>query len=136
MGPHTMPRATRPPRPRQPPRSPVNRSVETASDPRFAAVIGAFAGDRRVTSGTMMASPGLKVGGKIFAMVVRGDLVVKLPRERVSELVDAGIGQQFDPRRDGRLMKEWVVLAGDDPPWVEVAREAYDFVGGGTGKRR
>jgi len=110
--------------------------VETAADPRFAAVIDAFAGERRVTSGTMMASLGLKVGGKIFAMLVRGDLVVKLPRERVSELVDAGIGQQFDPRRDGRLMKEWVVLAGNDPPWVEVAREAYEFVGGGTGKRR
>jgi hypothetical protein len=110
--------------------------VETAADPRFAAVIEAFAGDRRVTSGTMMASLGLKVGGKIFAMLVRGELVVKLPRPRVTELVEAGIGQQFDPRRDGRLMKEWVVLAGDDPPWVEVAREAYEFVAGATGKHR
>jgi hypothetical protein len=99
-------------------------------------VIDAFARDRGVTSGTMMASVGLKVGGKIFAMLVRGDLVVKLPRERVTELVDADLGRQFDPRRDGRLMKEWVVLAGDDLPWVEVAREAYDFVGGGRGKRR
>ena len=103
--------------------------MDPARDDRFAAVIEAFAGDRRVTSGTMMASLGLKVGGKIFAMLVRGDLVVKLPRQRVTELVDAGIGQQFDPRRDGRLMKEWVVLAGDDPPWVDVAREAHDFVG-------
>ena len=84
----------------------------------------------------MMASVGLKVGGKIFAMLVRGDLVVKLPRERVSALVEAGVGRQFDPRRDGRLMKEWVVLAGDDPPWVEVAREACDFVGGAPKRRR
>ncbi|HZW88691.1 MAG TPA: TfoX/Sxy family protein [Myxococcaceae bacterium] len=110
--------------------------METAEDPRFAAVIEAFAGDRRVTSGTMMASLGLKVGGKIFAMLVRGDLVLKLPRQRVTELVDAGIGQQFDPRRDGRLMKEWVVLSGADPPWVEVAREAYEFVAGATEKHR
>ena len=102
---------------------------EPPSDPRFAKVIDAFARDRRVTSGTMMASVGLKVGGRIFAMLVRGDLVVKLPRERVNALVEAGLGKQFDPRRDGRLMKEWVVLAGDDPPWVEVAREARDFVG-------
>jgi len=110
--------------------------VESADDPRFAAVIDAFASDRRVTSGTMMASLGLKVAGKIFAMLVRGDLVVKLPRERVAALVEAGLGEQFDPRRDGRLMKEWVVISGDDPPWVDVAREAHDFVGGGTGKRR
>jgi len=104
--------------------------VKTPADARFAAVVDAFARDRRVTSGTMMASVGLKVGGKIFAMLVRGDLVVKLPRDRVAELVDAGLGRQFDPQRDGRLMKEWVVLAGDVPPWVEVAREAFDFVGG------
>ena len=76
----------------------------------------------------MMASLGLKVGGKIFAMLVRGHLVVKLPRERVAALVDAGLGEQFDPRRDGRLMKEWLVIAGDEPPWVEIAREAHAFV--------
>jgi hypothetical protein len=84
----------------------------------------------------MMASPGLKVSGKIFAMLVRGHLVVKLPRERVAALVGAGKGEQFDPRRDGRLMKEWVVLAADDPPWLDIAREAHAFVGGGAGKRR
>jgi TfoX/Sxy family transcriptional regulator of competence genes len=107
----------------------VTRRAEPPADPRFAAVIDAFARDRRVKTGKMMASVGLKVGGKIFAMLVHGDLVVKLPRERVSALVEAGLGKQFDPRRDGRLMKEWVVLAGDDPPWVEVAREAYAYVG-------
>jgi len=108
--------------------------VESA-DPRFAEVIDAFAGDRRVTSGTMMASLGLKVGGKIFAMLVRGHLVVKLPRERVAALVEAGLGEQFDPQRDGRLMKEWVVVAGDDPPWLDLAREAHGFVGRGAGTR-
>jgi TfoX/Sxy family transcriptional regulator of competence genes len=90
--------------------------VETSDDPRFAAVVGAFAADRRVTSGRMMASLGLQVGGKIFAMLVRGDLVVKLPHQRVIELIEAGLGQQFDPRRDGRLMKEWLVLAGTTCP--------------------
>jgi len=125
-----MPGATRSPRGRRSARTPATRSVKTPADARFAAVVDAFARDRRVTSGTMMASVGLKVGGKIFAMLVRGDLVVKLPRDRVAELVDAGLGRQFAPRRDGRLMKEWVVLAGDVPPWVEVAREAFDFVGG------
>ena len=114
-----MPRRTRP-----------RSGGETSDDPRFAAVMKAFAADRRVTSGRMMASLGLKVDGKIFAMLVRGELVAKLPRERVDALVQGGLAQQFDPRRDGRLMKEWVVLSGSEPPWLDVAREAYRFVGG------
>ena len=136
MGVRTMARAPRSPPPRKPVRSRAKPSVEATDDGRFAAVVGAFAGDRRVTSGKMMASLGLKISGKIFAMLVRGDLVVKLPRERVNALVDAGLGQQFDPRRDGRLMKEWVVIPGDQPPWVEVAREACAFVGGASGTGR
>jgi hypothetical protein len=90
----------------------------------------AYAGDRRVKSGIMMASLGLKVDGKIFAMLVRGELVVKLPRERVDALVGSGRGHRFDPRGDGRLMKEWLVVEGPEPPWLELAREAYRFVGG------
>ncbi len=130
-----MSRATRSSGRRRPARATASRTVETPSDPRFAAVVDAFARDRRVTSGRMMASLGLRVGGKIFAMLVRGDLVVKLPAPRVTELVEAGMARQFDPRRDGRLMKEWAVLPGDDPPWVAIAREAYAFVGGAGWKR-
>jgi TfoX/Sxy family transcriptional regulator of competence genes len=103
------------------------------AESRFAEVTAAFASDRRVTAGRMMASVGLRVDGKIFAMLVRGSLVVKLPAERVAELVSSGRGQQFDPRRDGRLMKEWVVLDGSRPPWLDLAREAYRFVSGAGG---
>jgi len=106
--------------------------MPSTPESRFAEVAAAFAADQRVTSGMMMASVGLRVDGKIFAMLVRGSLVVKLPAESVAELVRSGRGQQFDPRRDGRLMKEWVVLDGPTPPWLEVAREAYRFVSGST----
>jgi len=130
-----MPRTTRSPR-RKRSAPPASSGTAETNDARFAAVVEAFSRDRRVTHGKMMASFGLRVGGKIFAMLVRGDLVVKLPRERVDALVGAGRGHAFDPRRDGRLMKEWLVFQGDDPPWADLAREAYDFVGGPTGKRR
>ena len=76
------------------------------------------------------AVPGLRVGRKIFVMVCRGELVVKLPRNRVDQLVAAGVGARFDPRRDGRLMKEWATIPvehGDD--WHPLALEALDFVG-------
>jgi TfoX/Sxy family transcriptional regulator of competence genes len=97
-------------------------------DPRFQAVAAAFAGDPHVTSGKMMASIGLKVNGKIFAMMSRGKLVAKLPKDRVDELVRSGAGAYFDPRRDGRLMKEWIELHGTKPSWIELAKEAYRFV--------
>jgi len=97
-------------------------------DPRFAPVVEAFAKDRQVTCGKMMASVGLKVNGKIFAMMVKGRFVAKLPRERVDDLVRSGKGEYFDPRHDGRLMKEWIVLAGGTPPWIQLAKEAHRFV--------
>jgi len=73
----------------------------------------------------------LKVDGRIFAMLTRDRLVVKLPRARVEELVAAGRGERFDPGH-GRLMKEWLHLSeadGDD--WEALAREALVF-----GRRR
>ena len=73
--------------------------------PEFAALARIFAADRRVTAGKLFASYGLKVHGRIFAMIVRGDLVVKLPKARVDELVQAGVATRFDPGH-GRLMKE------------------------------
>jgi TfoX/Sxy family transcriptional regulator of competence genes len=100
------------------------------TDPRFGVVIAAFADDRKVTAGKMMASVGLKVSGKIFAMLVRGKFVAKLPKDRVAEIVKSGAGEYFDPRRDGRLMKEWLMLSGAKPNWIELAKEAYRFVAG------
>src|SRR5262245_37945475 len=96
-------------------------------DPSFAPIVAAFANDPQVTCGKMMASVGLKVNGKIFVMMVKGKLVAKLPKPRVDDLVRSGKGEYFDPGH-GRLMKEWVALAGSEPSWIELAREAYRFV--------
>jgi TfoX/Sxy family transcriptional regulator of competence genes len=76
----------------------------------------------------MMGSEGLKTGGKFFAMVSKGELVVKLPRERVDELVEAGAGHRFDPGH-GRLMKEWVALRpADEETCTAYVTEARRFV--------
>jgi len=96
-------------------------------DPRFAPIVDAFANDRHVSGGKMMSSYGLKVNGKIFAMFGRGRFVTKLPKNRVDELVRAGRGGRFDPGH-GRLMKQWVVVAAGKADWVELAKEAYEFV--------
>jgi len=77
----------------------------------------------------MFSSEGLKTAGKFFAMVSRGELVVKLPRERVDELVAAGAGHRFDPGH-GRLMKEWVALRpADEEACAAYVSEARRFVG-------
>jgi hypothetical protein len=69
----------------------------------------------------------LRYRRKIFAMLVRGQLVVKLPGERVDELVAGGHGERFDANQGTRI-KEWFNL---DPEsglaWPALAREALDF---------
>jgi TfoX/Sxy family transcriptional regulator of competence genes len=72
----------------------------------------------------------LKVDGKIFAMLVRGKLVLKLPRDRVSALVTSGDGEHFDAGK-GRPMREWLALSPTSrKQWVALAQEAMGFVGG------
>ena len=97
-------------------------------DPNFVRVAKAFEKDRQVTYGRMFASMGLKVNGKIFAMLVKGKFVAKLPRDRVDELVRGKRGSYFDPGH-GRLMKEWVAMEGNEATWLDRAREARRFVG-------
>ena len=69
----------------------------------------------------------LRYRRKIFAMFVRGQLVVKLPAPRVDELVGDGHGERFDANK-GTPMKEWFSLdPGLGLPWLPLAREALSF---------
>jgi TfoX/Sxy family transcriptional regulator of competence genes len=96
----------------------------------FEPIVNAFRGDAKVTTAKMFGSPGLKVNGKVFAMVVKGKPVVKLPKGRVDDLVSSGSGEYFNPGH-GKLMKEWIAVTGTKPSWVDLSREAYCFVKGG-----
>ncbi len=100
---------------------------------RFAAMVSALAGHDGVSLGTGtkkgFGANALQVGGRIFALVsARDELVLKLPKARVEELVAGGAGHPFDPGH-GRLMKEWLAL---DPTaeldWLALAGEARDYV--------
>jgi TfoX/Sxy family transcriptional regulator of competence genes len=103
---------------------------------RYATIVAALLSHADVTSGSdepqarnRFGSSGLKIGGKLFAMLVRGKLVVKLPKPRVEALIAAGDGERFDPRHDGRLMKEWLAVEPtSQAEWLPLAREAMEFV--------
>jgi hypothetical protein len=93
-----------------------------------------LAGSRsaRVGEGKGFGSRGqLKVDGKIFAMLVRDELVLKLPGDRVQSLVDAGDGAHFDAGK-GRPMREWLALSPTSRErWLALAEEAMAFVASG-----
>jgi hypothetical protein len=101
---------------------------------RYDALVASFAGQDGVThddgSARAFGAGALKTKGKIFAMLVGGSLVLKLPKKRVDALVDAGRGTRFDANKR-TLMKEWIVLddSHSDAQWLELAREAKVFVG-------
>jgi hypothetical protein len=101
-------------------------------DEKFEDLVDEFTGQPGITPpGTTggFGRSALRVHGRIFAMFVRGQLVVKLPETRVDELVGGGHGVRFDANK-GTPMKEWLALAADSPqPWPALAKEALGFVG-------
>ena len=83
----------------------------------------------KVGEGKGFGSTGqLKVDGKIFAMLVKGQLVLKLPADRVDALVESGNGERFDAGKR-RPMREWLALSRTShKSWLALAREAMAFV--------
>lgn len=86
--------------------------------------------DTRIVEGKIMSSRCLRVDDEFLAMAnARKDwgLVVKLPRERVDELVQAGSGQPFAPA--GKVFKEWIsVPEPNRERWRALLLEGVDFV--------
>ena len=102
---------------------------ELTGETHFDDVVERFSDDPRVTGGTGFgSSPGRRVDGRIFAMLVRDELVVKLPRQRVTELVEAGIATWFDAGK-GRPMREWASISmAQADAWPTLVTEAFEFV--------
>ncbi len=100
--------------------------------PELARLMSAVADRRDVTIGRALANLGLMTGGKLFAFIKDGDLVLKLPATRIDALVESHGAERFE-RGQGTPMREWVVVpvkASND--WPALVREACDFVAGRT----
>jgi hypothetical protein len=104
--------------------------VPRALQERYEDLVDELIGTDGVTpprGGSGFGRGAIRFQNKIFAMFVRGRLVLKLPADRVDALVSAGDGVRFDANK-GTPMKEWFVL---DPQsrreWLPLAREALEF---------
>ncbi len=102
---------------------------------RYDDLIDALVGEPGVTPPNRKSGFGrsaIRYEGKIIAMFVRGRLVLKLPEQRVSELVAAGHGVPFDANK-GVPYREWFSLEpDDDQDWLVLATEALQFARANT----
>lgn len=85
--------------------------------------------DEAVTRSTMMGFPCLRVNDAFFASLDHRahHLIVKLPAERVDEILTSELGLPFAP--NGRVFREWVAIPEpDEATWRDLLLEAKTFV--------
>ncbi len=95
----------------------------------YEAVAHELLADPAVVTGRLFGHPCLKIGGKVFACEHEGDLLIKLPPDRLEELKAEG-ARDFTPM--GRRMNGWIKVAEPDgdavAEWTALADEAKAFV--------
>jgi len=106
----------------------------TRAEGRYEDLIDELVGTAGVTppkGGSGFGRSAIRFQKKIFVMLVRGRLVLKLPADRVDALIAAGEGVRFDANK-GTPMKEWFSLDPESElPWLPLAEEALGFARGG-----
>jgi hypothetical protein len=104
------------------------------SQARYEAIVTALISEPGVTRSTKrgFADGALMVNGKLFCSLMRSrdGLIMKLPAHRVSWLADSGDAERLDFGHG--VMKEWIAVRPDSViDWLDLAREAMNFVGSG-----
>jgi hypothetical protein len=113
--------------------SPPLGTIAGVGETSYEAVAHELLADPAVSAGKLFGHPCLKIGGKVFACDHEGELLAKLPPERIDELKATAGGHDFTPM--GRRMGGWVKVpepAGDPvAEWTRLAEEAKAFVAQG-----
>jgi len=113
-------------------------SGEAASaEARYAALCADFIGrgEASLSEKKGFGSSALTLNGRIFAMLTRGRLVVKLPKARVDALTAENWGVRFDANR-GTPMKEWLTVdPAYEASWTSLAEEALAFARDPDGRK-
>ena len=85
--------------------------------------------DARVEEGTIMNGRCARIAGEFLGLVdYKGSgMVVKLPRARVDDLIEQGVGRPFAPA--GKVFREWVSIPDRGRRrWRALLRESVAFV--------
>jgi len=106
---------------------------ESLDDSLFWELAGPLIAAGRAEEGVLMQSQCLRVNGEFLACpeYTAGDLVVKLPADRVAELIGEGTGLPFAPAK--KVFKEWVQVPGrDEALWTQLLEEGITFAKGAS----
>ncbi len=77
--------------------------------------------------GVQKQGESLKINRKMFAMWSHETFVLKMPKERVSELLESKVGLPYDPG-NGKIMKEWVIIPEKHiNEWIDFTKKAKEF---------
>ncbi|OLS27175.1 MAG: hypothetical protein HeimC2_12850 [Candidatus Heimdallarchaeota archaeon LC_2] len=87
-----------------------------------------FANDDEVIVNIGKGAQGIKYGKKLFVMFYKGELVVKLSQERVTELVSTDQARRHDVGT-GEPMKDWAKFpVSMKNRWIEYCEESKSYV--------
>ena len=99
----------------------------TTADELFWDCAAELYGQPGVIESTMFGFRCIRVDDQFVGMPADNSLWVKLPADRVDELIDSGVGEVCAP--NGRRFKEWVgIRALEEPLWMELLTESIEFV--------
>ncbi len=99
-------------------------SFGAMSDDAYAPLRAHFADMPGVTVNSGRGAQGIKFGTKMFIMFLKGDLLVKLPPARVTELIETGGGQGHDPGT-GKIMKDRILIpVAQSDTWIALCEES------------
>jgi hypothetical protein len=83
-----------------------------------------FALDKDVVVLSGSGAQGIKYEKKLFAMFTKGDLLIRLPPNRVIEVIASGDGLPYDPGT-GKPMKNMVLIpVSKKDLWIKFCEEA------------
>ena len=96
------------------------------SEDAFWDVADEFPHEPDIEASTMFGFACIRAGGEFVAMPGKsfGGMVVKLPEDQVSELIDTGAGRSVAPA--GRTFREWVGV-DDVPLWRALIEQSIAY---------
>ena len=105
------------------------RSAVSSPEAHYAAIVAALIKAKGVTISSRrgFGQSGLMIHEKLFAVLRGPTLLLKLPADRVAELIASKEGNAFDAGK-GKPMREWITIGPHaHAKWLQLAREALQF---------